>query len=70
MIRGVARNDPRLCHEVFEWPLRDLLLVYLEKLKEQARRWYEVEVLVWSALAPHQKKKTDPPAVPRVLRGS
>jgi hypothetical protein len=68
MIREVARDDPGRIREVFEWPLRDLLLAYLGCLRAAARRQYEVELLVWSALAPHQRRKTDPPKLPRILR--
>jgi hypothetical protein len=51
-----------------DWPLRDLMLAYIESMRVSALRSYEVELLVWSALAPHQRRKTDPPALPRVLR--
>jgi len=53
---------------VFDWPLREVMLGYIERLKVQALRSYEIELLVWSALAPHQRRKTDPPALPRVLK--
>jgi hypothetical protein len=68
MIREVARHDAGRIREVFEWSLRDLLLAYLERLRTAARRNYEIELLVWSALAPHQRRKTDPPKLPRILR--
>ena len=68
MIREVARHDAGRVREVFEWPLRDLLLAYLEYLRAGARRNYEMELLVWSALAPHQRRKIDPPKLPRILR--
>jgi hypothetical protein len=54
---------------VVDWPLRDLMLAYVECMRMSALRTYETELLVWSALAPHQRRKTDPPAIPRVLRG-
>jgi hypothetical protein len=69
MIREVAHHDADLVREIFEWPLRDLLLAYLERLRTTARRTYEIELLVWSTLAPHQRRKTDPPKLPRILRG-
>jgi hypothetical protein len=69
MIREVARHDAGRVREIFEWPLRDLLLAYLEHLRVIARRNYELELLVWSALAPHQRRRTDPPKLPRILRG-
>jgi len=52
-----------------DWPLRDLLLAYVECLRVAARKSYTLDLLVWSALAPHQRRKTDPPSIPRVLRG-
>lgn len=52
-----------------DWPLRDLFLAYIEELRESARWSYQLELLVWSVLAPHQRRQTKPPDVPRVLRG-
>jgi hypothetical protein len=53
---------------VFEWPLREIMLAYVESMKVSARRNYELELTVWASLAPHQRRKTNPPSVPRVLR--
>lgn len=52
-----------------DWPLREMLLAYLDCLREAALRKYEMELQVWSSLAPYQRRKTDPPALPRVLKG-
>ena len=68
MIREVARYDLERIRGVMDWPLRETFLAYIECMKVAARRNYEIEVLVWSALAPHQRTKKDPPAIPRVLR--
>jgi hypothetical protein len=68
LIREVAHHDLDRIHAVQDWPLRDLLLAYIECMRVAALRAYETELLVWSALAPHQRRKTDPPAIPRVLR--
>jgi hypothetical protein len=54
---------------VLDWPLRDVMLAFIERMRDSALRSYELELLVWSALAPHQRKKTDPPRLPRVLKG-
>jgi hypothetical protein len=51
-----------------DWPLRELMLAYIECMRASALRRYETELLVWSALAPHQRRKTEPPAIPKVLR--
>lgn len=51
-----------------DWPLRDMFLAYIDRLKDDARKHYEFEVLVWAALAPHKKKPGKPPDVPAILR--
>jgi hypothetical protein len=43
------------------------MLRYIELMKEAALRTYENQVLVWSSLAPHQKRKKDPPPIPAIL---
>lgn len=55
--------------QVFEWPLREIFLAYLEALRDAARENYNRDVLVWAALAPHQKRASKPPDLPKVLRG-
>jgi len=64
----MAGHDPSRFEVVMDWPLRDLFLGYLARLKEQAQRNYEIETLVWAALAPHQKRQTKPPRLPDILR--
>lgn len=54
---------------MLDWPLRDIMLAYVERMRDSAWRSYQLDLLVWSALAPHQRRKTDPPAVPKVLKG-
>ena len=54
--------------EVWDWPIREVMLAYIERMKLSALRSYETQLLVWSALAPHQKKRSDPPAIPKLLR--
>jgi hypothetical protein len=53
-----------------DWPLRDMFLAYIDRLKDDARKHYEFEVLVWAALAPHRRKGSEkkPPDVPAILR--
>lgn len=43
------------------------MLGYIECMKAAALRTYENQVLVWSSLAPYQKRKKDPPAIPAIL---
>ena len=45
-----------------------MFLAYLALLKEQARKAYQFDVLVWAALAPHQKRRSKPPDIPVILR--
>jgi hypothetical protein len=57
-----------------DWSLRDLLLAYVEHLKESARRSYEVDRLVWAILAAGgaKVKQPDLPAVlgaPKIVIG-
>lgn len=68
MIREVAAGDVDRALRIRDWPMRDLFLGYVEVLKRDARRIYEIDLLVWSALAPHQRRKTDPPRIPKILR--
>lgn len=50
------------------WPLRDLFLAYIARLRDTARRNYQVELLVWAILAPYQKRQTGPPDLPAILK--
>lgn len=50
------------------WPVREGLLRYAYILKERARKAYEIDLLVWAALAPHSKKQLQPPRAPEILR--
>jgi hypothetical protein len=68
VIREVSDGDFDRLRAVREWPLRELLLAYIERMRAAALRSYETELLVWSVLAPHQKRSSKPPAVPRILR--
>lgn len=50
------------------WPLRDMFLAFLARLQDRARENYELELLVWAILAPHQKRQSKPPDLPAVLK--
>jgi hypothetical protein len=57
-----------------DWTLRDMLLAYIEHLKESARRSYEIDRLVWAILAAGgaKTKHPDPPAIlgaPKIVIG-
>ena len=51
------------------WALRDSFLAYVSFLKDRALRNYEMQLLVWAMLAPHQKSPGKAPAMPKILRG-
>lgn len=69
MIRSAAGFDPARFEEVRNWPLRDLLLNYLDRQKEIARESYHTELLIWAALAPYRKRQTRAPDLPKILKG-
>jgi hypothetical protein len=64
----MAGHDPGRFAEVMDWPLRELFLGFLDRLRERARDNYELELLVWAILAPYQKHQTRAPNLPRILR--
>jgi len=51
-----------------DWPLRDLFLAYIARLRETALRNYQTELLVWAILAPYQKRQSKPPDLPAILK--
>jgi hypothetical protein len=65
----VADWNPDRFGEVSAWPLRDLFLAYLHRMKRDARRNYEIETLVWAILNPHRRHPEKPPQLPAILRG-
>jgi len=67
MVRTVAGWDSDRTDRVLLWPLRDLLLAYVAFTKREALERYELQLLVWASLAPHQKNATRPPKAPRIL---
>lgn len=66
----MADWNPVHAREVVRWPLREALLSYLARLKREAMENHRTELIVWAVLAPYSKKKTDPPRMPDILRGS
>lgn len=62
--------DPVHARKVVKWSLREALLAYLARLRKEAMENHRIEFLVWAMLAPYGKKKTDPPRLPDILRGS
>jgi hypothetical protein len=54
---------------VLDWPVREGLLAYRERLRAEQRDEWQFEVLVYALLAPWQKEgsRTAPPDVPDLL---
>jgi hypothetical protein len=67
-VRDVAAQDPARAEEVMDWPLRDLFLAFIERLRQAAVERYRAELLVWAMLAPYQKRSQKPPQIPSILK--
>jgi len=69
-VREVAGWDFGKAREVARWPLREVLLAFLERMKDRALEGYRHECLMWGVLEPHRAKehKQKPPAVPDILK--
>jgi hypothetical protein len=68
MVRELADFDPRRMREVARWGLRDALIAFVHRIREQARVQYRHDLLVWASTAPHSAKKIEPPKPPRLLK--
>lgn len=55
---------------VARWPLRELLLAFLERIRDRAMEAYRWDVLTWAVLEPHRKEESrgKPPKVPDILK--
>jgi hypothetical protein len=53
-----------------DWPLREMFLNFVARIKRRARDTYEFDYLIWAVLAPYQKKdsKSKPPKIPLILK--
>ena len=69
MVRELAGWDPEQARTIIRWPLREALLSYVARLKDEAIKAFRFESLMWAILAPHAKKKSDPPKLPTILKG-
>jgi len=69
IIRELAGWDPERAKTIIRWPLREALLGYVARLKDEALKAFRFESLMWAALVPHAKKKSDPPKFPAILKG-
>lgn len=53
---------------VMDWPVRPMLVEYERRLKHRLQRRHELELILWAALAPHQKQPEKPPKPHPLLR--
>lgn len=67
-MRDIAGHDPRRAEEVMDWPLRDIFLAFIERMRQAAVERYRAELLVWAVLAPYQKRSQKPPEIPSILK--
>ena len=69
MVRELAEWDPERAKTISRWPIREALLAYVARLKEEALKAFRFESLMWAVLAPHARRKSDPPKIPAILKG-
>jgi hypothetical protein len=67
MIRELSDCSPVRAQAILDWPTRETLLAYVERLKRAALEEYRHATLVWAQLAPHTKKERKPPRLPSIL---
>ena len=53
---------------MLDWPLADLLAACRQKMKAAALENHRHAEVLWALIAPHSKKKLDPPEVPAILK--
>ena len=70
MVREAAGGDPARFEAVMQWPIRELLLHYLGRLRERARGDYNASLIVWAVQCGYSKDRISVPDVPAVLRSS
>lgn len=68
VVREVAGGNYSEAAIVSRWPMREVLMVYLERCKRAAMETYRMEFLAWASMAPHSAKKIDPPEIPSILK--
>lgn len=68
MVRELARYRIEEIPAVLRWPIREALIAYRNLMMDAARVAYRHELAVWAAIAPHGKKKSEPPKPPAILR--
>lgn len=64
----VSGYDEDRSRAIVRWPLVEVLNACMEKLRRNALEQYRNSLLVWAALAPWQKKKSQAPQPPDILK--
>lgn len=67
-VREVARGNYDQARAIEHWPLDELLLAYLELVKEQLREEFRHRQLLYQVRTIWGGSKEQPPAVPDLLR--
>jgi hypothetical protein len=67
-VRLVAGHDWEKAQRVLDWPLHEVLIAYVEQMREAALDSYQHSIIVWALTAPHSKKPAKPPRVPAILK--
>jgi hypothetical protein len=68
MVRELADYRVEEFGRILRWPIREALIAYRAKMMQAARDAYRHELAIWSAIAPHAGKKSEPPQPPPILR--
>jgi hypothetical protein len=63
----VARWDHDRVQQVLDWPIREILLCYVARLKAEALRGYQAAMIAWSAKT-SMGGKLKPPELPSILK--
>ena len=65
--RTVARYDFNALQRVVTWPIREVLVAYVEHLHQRAAHAYEQDISNFTVIAVNSSKKLDPPEMPELL---
>jgi len=69
LLRALAQHDYSRYADVLRWPLLEALESYEQMLRDDARRQYDFDFLVWAIIAQGASKKPKPPKLPAILKG-
>lgn len=69
MVRQLADYDAARYAEILRWPLVEALLAYEHRLRAQAQRRYDMQLLTWCILVQSgATKRKRPPELPAILK--